>query len=119
VQPAENEVQQFVDIRAAVIAGDLFVQMPPDSLDWIGFRSVGREEVQLDAMCPSGQVLLYVPATLGVVKDGIVADHVNASVAAEATSQVLEVCQEQVALRLGPARLNITSPLRQFMEPAK
>ena len=44
LEPVHYKFEQFVDGLAAVVAGDLLVQMPPDSFDRVGVGRVGWQE---------------------------------------------------------------------------
>jgi hypothetical protein len=73
-QPVENEVQQFVDIPAAVIAGNLLAEVPPHPLDRVGLQGIDRQEVQAEAVAPALYVGADLAAALGAVEDGVVAE---------------------------------------------
>lgn len=47
-EPVVGLSDQFFQRLAFVVAGDCFVQMPPDALDGICLRSIGRQEVEHD-----------------------------------------------------------------------
>src|SRR5262249_8203118 len=97
-EPVENEIEQFVDILATVVAGDLFMQMPPDPFDRVGLWSIGGQKMQNAAVPPLGQVLLDLLATVRLMEDGIVADYVNAAVTTKASSQFVQVSQEEIGI---------------------
>jgi hypothetical protein len=52
-EPVVGVVEQFVEGAAAMVAGHRFVEVPPDAFDGIGGGSVGRQEVQLQALAPA------------------------------------------------------------------
>lgn len=52
VQPGHRELHQFFDVRTAVVARDLLVQVPPDPLDRVVLWAVRRQVMQLDPVPP-------------------------------------------------------------------
>ena len=55
-EPLEDQVQQLIHRLAAVITGDLLMQMPPDPLDRIQVRRVLGQEVNHDPVAMLGAV---------------------------------------------------------------
>lgn len=49
-EPVGRLFQQFFKVTATVIARDGFVEVPPNTLNRIGFRRVLRQEVQLKSI---------------------------------------------------------------------
>ena len=60
-EPLENQVQQFVHRPASVVAGNLFVQMRPDTLDGVQVRRLLRQEVNHDPIAVLDQVVANRP----------------------------------------------------------
>ena len=99
-EPLEGMIDQFLHRPAAVVAGDRLVQVPPDAFGRVRFGGVLRKQDQYDAGVLS-QVLLHGAAG---VELGVVADDVNAAIAAQSPSQVIEVREEQIAVAAGAGR---------------
>ena len=62
--------------RVAAIVGYVFVHQPPQALDWIKVRAIGRNKMKLD---PASRLCQPFLNENGVVVSGIVEKNVNQS----------------------------------------
>ncbi len=92
LQPVIGEFQEFLDRAAAMIAGNGFVQVPPDPFDGIGFWRVLGQEVQLYPLSGALEILPHQPA---IVKRGVITDHMDRAVTTQAMPQVVQMCDKQ------------------------
>ena len=100
-----------------MIAGDLIMQVPPNTLYWVGLRRVQRHVVQHDPMTPALHVLLQALALLRPVKARVVTDHMDHPVTPQAVPQIFQVAYKQRAVSRGPS-VTHKAPVRQFIDPA-
>jgi hypothetical protein len=77
---------------AAMVAGDVGVQVLPDAFDAVGIGAVGREEVQHDSPVESGQDLARATRGMDAV---VIDDHVDAMSASVAAREQPEQLAEQ------------------------
>lgn len=77
---------------AAVIAGDGFVEVPPDAFDRVGFGCVFGQVMQDESASVAVKAFLDGAA---IVEAGVVADDMNDPVAAQALTQVVEMSNEE------------------------
>ena len=75
-----------------MVAGDLLVRVPPDTLDRVQVRGVLGQKVNHDPIAVLGQVLMNRPA---VMQDRVVADNVNLPIASQPCAKVVQVPDEQ------------------------
>ena len=87
-----------------MVAGNFFMQMPPDPFDRVRFRSIGRKKVELHSATPFFQVLFHFATAVRFMKRAIVTDHMDDTIAPVASPQVVQVCEKQVSIASG-ARL--------------
>jgi len=90
---------QFVENRFAVVDGDGLVQNQPNQLHGIGIWAPCREQVNLKAMLPALQVLVYRPAGVAPV---LVCDPMDLPVPAQPGAHLLQEGEEQVRRPSGP-----------------
>ena len=62
LEPIVAQFEQLLEAPAAMVAGDRFVEVPPDALNGVVLGRVLGQEVDNDAVPPAGEVLLYRPA---------------------------------------------------------
>ena len=89
--PFVDLVEEFVERLAAVVAGQRFMQVPPNAFDGICFRRILRQIMQLDAISPTLQILLRLAA---IVEPSVVADDMNHPIASQAATQVVQMSDE-------------------------
>ena len=107
---------EFVHRRAAVVAGDVIVQVLPDAFDPIVVRAVWRQEVQLQFF---GRGRLHCQPHLQTVVDTIVVeDEMNPlGVGIDLRGQRVEQFQEQQAVL--PLAFDINERVLGFQAPAR
>ena len=89
VEPIKDHVEESVDIGAAVVAGHLLMEMPPDTFDRVGFGGIGRKKMEADAVSPSVQVFADLAAAVGSVKQRVVANHMDDGVTPKCSPQLI------------------------------
>src|SRR6202163_4859255 len=96
-EPIEDQLDQFVDRSAAMVAGDFFVEMPPHALDRVRLGSIRGQEMKRDPVSPPREKLVDQAA---VVELGVVADDMNVPIATQSFSQIVQMFDEQLRVAL-------------------
>src|SRR3954453_714275 len=110
--PVIDFSEQLRQGLAAMVAGDGFMQVPPDAFDRIGFRRVLWQIMQHESTVVPVEASADSAA---VVEAGVVADDVNDPITAEALTQIIEVGDEErsVAVSTGGRHQQSAGPPMQ------
>lgn len=84
MDPNIDILEQILKCGAAMIAGQCFVELPPDAFDRIGFGGVFGQEMQADALAPSSKIVLNQATAM---KRGVITNYMDSPGLADSTAK--------------------------------
>jgi len=90
-------MEKFLEGLAAVVAGDGFMQVPPNAFDGIRLRRVFGQVMQDEPTGVTFQTGTHRPA---IMETSVVADDVDNPVATQSATQIVEMSDEQSGVAL-------------------